>query len=94
MPWASVNGIRLYYEVTGSGAPLVLAHGYACGARSGDPQVHALARSRRVITYDVRGHGITEAPDDPAAYSQDISGEDLHGRTASWPTASRARSTW
>ena len=79
MPWAPVNGIRLYYEVTGSGAPLVLAHGYACGVRSWDPQVPALARSRRVITYDVRGHGITEAPEDPAAYSQDISVEDLRG---------------
>ena len=41
MPWAPVNGIRLYYEVTGSGAPLVLARGYACGVRSWDPQVHA-----------------------------------------------------
>jgi pimeloyl-ACP methyl ester carboxylesterase len=41
MPWASVNGIRLYYEVTGSGAPLVLAHGHACGALSWDPQVYA-----------------------------------------------------
>jgi pimeloyl-ACP methyl ester carboxylesterase len=47
--------------------------------RSWDPQVHALARSRRVITYDVRDHGITEAPEDPSAYSQDISVEDLHG---------------
>jgi pimeloyl-ACP methyl ester carboxylesterase len=78
MPVASVNGIRLYFETTGAGAPLVLVHGYACGVRSWDPQVRAFSRSRRVVAYDVRGHGLTEAPDDPAAYSQDISVQDLH----------------
>jgi pimeloyl-ACP methyl ester carboxylesterase len=78
MPIASVNGIRLYYEVAGSGAPLVLVHGFACGVRSWDPQVRALSRSRRAITYDVRGHGISEAPEDAAAYSQDIFVQDLH----------------
>ena len=78
MPVASVNGIRLYYESTGSGAPLVLVHGFGCGARSWDPQVRAFSRSRRVIAYDVRGHGVTEAPEDAALYSQDISVQDLH----------------
>ncbi len=78
MPIASVNGIRLYYEVAGSGAPLVLVHGFACGVRSWDPQVRAFSRSRRAITYDVRGHGISEAPENAAAYSQDIFVQDLH----------------
>jgi len=78
MPIATVNGVRLYYEVAGSGAPVVLAHGFACGVRSWDPQVRALSRSRRVITYDVRGHGLSEAPRDAAAYSQDIFVRDLH----------------
>lgn len=79
MPTASINGIRLYYEGAGAGSPLVLVHGYACGVRSWEPQVRVFSRSRRVITYDVRGHGITDAPEDPAAYSQDISVQDLHG---------------
>jgi pimeloyl-ACP methyl ester carboxylesterase len=82
MPIASVNGIRLYYEVAGSGPPLVLVHGFACGARSWDPQVRAFSRSRRVITYDVRGHGLSEAPADAAAYSQEMSVADLHGLLA------------
>jgi pimeloyl-ACP methyl ester carboxylesterase len=77
MPRVDVNGVSLYYEVTGHGPPLVLAHGFACGLRMWDPQVNALARSWRVVTYDVRGHGISEAPDDPAAYSQPISVADL-----------------
>jgi pimeloyl-ACP methyl ester carboxylesterase len=79
MPVASINGIRHYYEVTASGAPLVFVHGYACGVRSWDPQVRVFSRSRRVVTYDVRGHGLTESPEDPAAYSQDTSVRDLHG---------------
>ena len=70
MPRARVNGVSLYYEVTGRGAPLVLVHGFACGIRSWDPQVKALARSHRVIAYDVRGHGTSDAPADAAAYSQ------------------------
>ncbi len=77
MPMARVNGVSLYYEVTGKGPPLVLVHGFACGIRSWDPQVRVLSRARRIIIYDVRGHGISEAPPDPAAYSQAISVEDL-----------------
>jgi pimeloyl-ACP methyl ester carboxylesterase len=77
MPRATVNGISLYYEVTGSGPPLVLVHGFACGVRSWDPQVKALSRAHRVIAYDARGHGISDAPDDASAYSQSASVEDL-----------------
>ena len=82
MPIARVNGVALYYEVAGTGAPLLLVHGFACGIRSWDPQVHSFPRSRRVITYDVRGHGISEAPPDATAYSQAISVEDLHALLA------------
>ena len=77
MPRAHVNGVSLYYEVAGDGPPLVLVHGFACGIRSWDPQVRALSRRCRVVTYDVRGHGISEAPADPARYSQPTSVADL-----------------
>jgi pimeloyl-ACP methyl ester carboxylesterase len=60
----------------------VLVHGFACGMRSWDPQVRSFSRSRRVIDYDVRGHGISEAPPDAAAYSQPISVADLHALLA------------
>ena len=79
MPKARVRDVNLYYELAGSGPPLVLVHGFACGIRSWDPQVRVLARSHRVLTYDVRGHGISDAPRDAAAYSQPISVEDLRG---------------
>lgn len=82
MPNARVNGVNLYYAVRGSGLPLVLVHGFACGIRSWDPQVRALAAHYRVITYDVRGHGLSEAPRAPEAYSQPTSVEDLRALLA------------
>src|SRR2546428_13570434 len=82
MPIARVNGVSLYYEVAGRGAPLVLVHGFACGIRSWDPQVRALSRYRRVIAYDVRGHGLSDAPPEAAAYSQATSVADLHALLA------------
>src|SRR5438034_9267972 len=82
MPIARVNGVSLYYEIAGRGAPLVLVHGFACGIRSWDPQVRALSRYRRVITYDVRGHGLSDAPPGSAAYSQATSVADLHALLA------------
>lgn len=77
MPIARINGIKIYYEDAGSGRPLVLVHGFSCGIRSWDPQVRSLSRSSRVITYDVRGFGISEAPESAQAYSQSLSVADL-----------------
>ena len=77
MSIARVNGIQLYYEEAGFGPPLVWVHGFGCGIRSWDPQVRELSGSRHVIAYDVRGFGLSEAPESAAAYSQDISVADL-----------------
>lgn len=82
VPLGRVNGVSLYYEVRGRGRSLVLVHGFSCGLRSWDPQVRALASRYRVLTYDVRGHGLSEAPRDPAAYSQPTSVEDLRALLA------------
>ena len=59
MPFASVNGTRLYYEDSGgSGPPVVFSHGLLWSCRMFDGQVHALRREgRRCIAYDHRGQG-------------------------------------
>jgi pimeloyl-ACP methyl ester carboxylesterase len=77
MPIARVNGIGLYYEERGNGPPLVLVHGFSCGVRSWDPQLRALSDTRRVVVYDVRGFGMSEAPERADAYSQALSVADL-----------------
>jgi 3-oxoadipate enol-lactonase len=54
------NGARIYYEVEGSGEPVVLIHAGVADLRMWDGQVAALRDSYRVIRYDTRGFGRTE----------------------------------
>jgi 3-oxoadipate enol-lactonase len=55
--FAEVNGARLYYQVEGSGHPLVLIHGWPMSARMWDEQARVLSQYYRVIRYDRRGFG-------------------------------------
>ena len=54
------NGARLYYEVEGSGEPVVLIHAGVANLRMWDADVVALRDAYRVIRYDTRGFGRTE----------------------------------
>jgi 3-oxoadipate enol-lactonase len=61
MPFAEVNGQRLRFEDTGGdGPPVVFSHGFLMDREMFAPQVDALAPEFRVITWDERGHGVTE----------------------------------
>jgi pimeloyl-ACP methyl ester carboxylesterase len=77
MPHARVNGLELYYEVTGQGRPVVLAHGFSATCRMWDGQVAAFRDRYRLIVYDARGQGRSEVPEEPAAFSQPRMVEDL-----------------
>jgi pimeloyl-ACP methyl ester carboxylesterase len=70
-----VNGVRLYYELNGSGEPLVLVHGSWGDARSWRFVVPGLAESFRVVVYDRGGHSRSERPDTPGSVDED--GDDL-----------------
>jgi pimeloyl-ACP methyl ester carboxylesterase len=70
-----VNGVRLYYELHGSGEPLVLVHGSWGDARNWRLVVPGLAESFRVVVYDRRGHSRSERPDTPGSVDED--GNDL-----------------
>jgi non-heme chloroperoxidase len=68
--------INLYYEDYGSGAPVVLIHGYPLSGRAWDKQVPPLlAAGHRVITYDRRGAGKSSQP--AAGYDWDTFAADL-----------------
>jgi non-heme chloroperoxidase len=81
MPYVSVGSensgsIDLYYEDHGSGAPVVLIHGYPLSGRAWDKQVPVLLDSgRRVITYDRRGFGKSSQP--TSGYDYDTFAADL-----------------
>jgi pimeloyl-ACP methyl ester carboxylesterase len=71
-----VNGIRLHYQVFGTGTPLVLAHGYGATLEMWAGQIEALSQRYQVLVYDTRGHGRTEAPRKWASYTLDDYVED------------------
>lgn len=79
MPMASVNGVQLYYEVTGSGYPLLFCHEFAGDYRSWEPQVRYFSRRYQVITYNARGYPPSEVPEALEAYSQEQAADDIVG---------------
>ncbi len=77
MPDAQLNGIRIHYNVIGNLMPVLLNHGYAATGRMWEPQERALSDDYRLITWDMRGHGETDSPDDPTQYSEALTVEDM-----------------
>ncbi len=70
-------GCRIAYEVHGLGPALLLTHGYGASMRMWDRQIGRLAGTHRLILWDLRGHGDSESPEDPAAYSEAATLEDM-----------------
>lgn len=71
------DGVNIYYEDNGSGPAVLLSHGYSATTRMWAAQVEALKGSYRVITWDMRGHGQSDSPDDPKAYSEQATVDDM-----------------
>jgi 3-oxoadipate enol-lactonase len=66
MPEQSINAIRLHYDLHGSGDPLILIMGLGASSAAWDPKlVEALACHFSVITFDNRGTGRSDKPDEP-----------------------------
>lgn len=63
MPRALVNGVRLYFEESGSGTPILCVHGTSSSALAWARAMPVLARLGRVIAYDRRGCHRSERPD-------------------------------
>ena len=70
------GGVRIRYLDKGSGSAVILLHGYAGSADShwvNPGLVDKLATDHRVIALDLRGHGKSDKPHDPAAYGPELS---------------------
>jgi pimeloyl-ACP methyl ester carboxylesterase len=66
--YASVNGLELYYEIHGSGQPLILLHGGLGGIVEFSQLLPALAETRQVIAVELQAHGRTADIDRPLSF--------------------------
>ena len=66
-----VEGVRIASHVRGAGTPLVLLHGFGGSHRDLAPLAEALAADHRTISIDLVGHGESDAPRDPRAYTME-----------------------
>ncbi|HYU70892.1 MAG TPA: alpha/beta fold hydrolase, partial [Burkholderiales bacterium] len=57
------NGIELNYVVEGNGPWLVMSHSLACDLSMWDEQAAVLRRNYKVLRFDARGHGASDAPE-------------------------------
>ena len=71
------DGVRLYYEDTGSGTPIVFVHEFAGDHRSWEPQVRYFSRRYRCITYSARGYVPSDVPKNFESYSQERWRDDI-----------------
>ncbi len=72
MPSATINGTTLAYDTAGDGHPLVLVHGSWVERQMWAFVVPGLAASFRVVSYDRRGHGESEAQPDAGTMHDDV----------------------
>jgi pimeloyl-ACP methyl ester carboxylesterase len=71
------DGVKLHYEETGAGTPIVFVHEFGGDQRSWEPQVRHFARRCRCITYNARGYPPSEVPEDVGRYSQERARDDI-----------------
>jgi 3-oxoadipate enol-lactonase len=70
-----VNGVNLWYRISGDGDPVVQIHGAGFGHYNFDPSTPELARHFRVVDYDMRGYGDSDRP--VQHYDMEVWADDL-----------------
>ena len=78
MPFARTDdGVKLYYEVTGAGAPVIFVHEFAADHRSWEAQMRHFGQRYRCITFGARGYPPSDVPEKPSSYSQVRATDDI-----------------
>jgi len=78
MPYATTgDGVRLYFEETGSGHPLILVHEFAGDLRSFEPQIRHFGKRYRAIAFNARGFTPSDVPEQVSSYSQARAADDI-----------------
>ena len=77
MPKIDRNGVKIHYEVYGDGPALILTHGYSSTSAMWEGQIEALSKQYKLVLWDMRGHGKSDYPADPNAYSEALTIGDI-----------------
>jgi pimeloyl-ACP methyl ester carboxylesterase len=79
MPYTQSQGIRIHYHIEGKGPPLVLQHGFTDSLESWYElgYVEALQNDYQLIVVDARGHGGSDKPHEPTAYTYERHAADV-----------------
>jgi len=78
MPYAKTDdGVRLYFEETGSGHPVILVHEFAGDFRSYESQMRHFGKRYRAIAYNARGFAPSDVPEQVSSYSQARAADDI-----------------
>jgi pimeloyl-ACP methyl ester carboxylesterase len=78
MPHATTDdGVRLYFEETGTGVPVVFVHEFAGDFRSHELQLRHFGKRYRAIAYNARGYPPSDVPESVASYSQARAADDI-----------------
>lgn len=78
MPFATADdGVRLNYEMAGSGQTIVFVHEFAGDMRSWEPQMRHFSRQYRCVAYNARGYPPSDVPEKPSSYSQARAADDI-----------------
>ena len=72
MPYIESDDRKLHYNITGDGDPIFLIHGVALDSRCWMDLPEFLKPKYTVITYDLRGHGISYAPETGYSYRDHV----------------------
>jgi pimeloyl-ACP methyl ester carboxylesterase len=71
------DGVKLHYEETGRGLPIVFVHEFAGDHRSYEPQMRHFGRRYRCVAYNARGYPPSDVPTNQASYSQEAARDDI-----------------
>jgi len=77
MPYADSDGVKLYYEETGRGTPIVFVHEFSGDLRSWEPQMRYFGRRYRCVAFNARGYPPSEVPAKVSMYTHRQAADDL-----------------
>jgi pimeloyl-ACP methyl ester carboxylesterase len=77
MPYVDAGGVKLYFEESGHGYPIIFIHEFASDIRGWDSQLRHFSRGYRCIAYNARGYPPSDVPEDASLYRWQFAVDDI-----------------